>query len=746
MRRTTLRCFSAAAHAAACVFLSATAAAGAGSAPPPNAPAVCEWNEGAGALKLAYRDGVILDAKVSVRAGGAERAPAQGEVVLTRAVASEEKVEQRLELAFARDAAGAELCVRGIATGSEEAFPAEMRTEAQRRFAYVRNSVGLSANARNNAVYDRMWDWVLVGPGDGRTRIAPHATKVGGIDFAWESRGATVELVFKPRFYQKHKRLAYFEPWNYRVRRDSVTGWCSWWAYRADFSRKDLEQVVGVMAEKRFGDFGYRFIQIDDAYQGGSGTPQSWLEWNAKFPGGIADYARTVREKGFEPAIWVGVFFKDQAIVTAHPDWFVRKADGKPFKGPWIEYGLDATVQAVADTLIRPTYRGFHEQGFTYVKIDALRHLLYDSLHVAPQYGRDRGLEGDAIFRRYLALAREELGPGTFVLACWGVLPEAIGFADGCRLGGDGFGPCTMQQYNSWNGIVWRNDPDHCDVVTRPDAAHTTKVVVGGRTLVCPSESILRPVLASFAGAMLMLSDRPAVYARDENLEGAKRASPVLFTVPGQLYDFDPSKSDKVIALARAEVTSGGPPSPIDADQSGAICPWWMLEIDRPFERWSVLARMNWAETPMAEARVAFADLGLPGAEYLVYEFWSRKFLGVCREGFTAAAVQPLGMHAYALRAKLERPQIVATSRHVSQGAVDLEGVAWNDATRTLSGRSHVVRADSYELVIHAPAPFTFASAKIDGKDANTIADGALVRVAFTPSATAAVAWEIQFK
>ena len=103
-------------------------------------------------------------------------------------------------------------------------------------------------------------------------------------------------------------------------------------------------------------------------------------------------------------------------------------------------------------------------------------------------------------------------------------------------------------------------------------------------------------------------------------------------------------------------------------------------------------------------------------------------------------------MHAYALRAKLERPQIVATSRHVSQGAVDLEGVAWSDATRTLSGRSHVVRGDPYELVIYAPGPFAFASAKIDGKDASTIVDGALVRVAFTPSATAAVAWEMQFK
>ena len=90
--------------------------------------------------------------------------------------------------------------------------------------------------------------------------------------------------------------------------------------------------------------------------------------------------------------------------------------------------------------------------------------MLYDSLHNVPGYGRERGVSGDDIFRRYLSVARQELGPETFILGCWGVLPESIGLVDGCRLGGDGLGPATLQQYNSWNGVVWRNYPDHCDL------------------------------------------------------------------------------------------------------------------------------------------------------------------------------------------------------------------------------------------------------------------------------------------
>ncbi len=71
-------------------------------------------------------------------------------------------------------------------------------------------SVGLSRNLRNNAIYDRRWDWVLSGSSDGRTRIEPGQVEPNRITFSWQSRGPTVELVFRPRFYQKHKDNPFF--------------------------------------------------------------------------------------------------------------------------------------------------------------------------------------------------------------------------------------------------------------------------------------------------------------------------------------------------------------------------------------------------------------------------------------------------------------------------------------------------------------------------------------------------------
>ncbi len=714
--------------------------------PPLNAAADLRWIPATGVLQLRYHAGVILAAKVQVRDGAGARAAA-GEVVLVPEVVGPAKVEQRLRFALARPTPGAELVLRGAVTASPEAFPAETLGGAQTRFPMIRNSVGLSRNLRNNAVYDRRWDWVLTGPADGATRIEPASQSAGANVFAWESRGAVIELVFRPRFYQRHKNLRYFEPWTYKIRKDSITGWCSWWAYRGAFSQKDVADIASVMAEKRLRDFGYRWIQADDSYQRGSGTPESWLVWNSQFPNGIDDFVRTVRAAGFDPGIWMQVYFKDQQTVDAHPEWFVRNDLGRPFKAPWVAYGIDATSDQAAAALVRPVFRSYRRKDFSYVKIDTLRHLLYDSLHNAPHYGRDRGLTGDAVFRRYLSVAREELGPETFVLACWGVLPEAVGLADGCRLGGDGFGPATLQQYNSWNGVVWRNDPDHCDVRPLAQSAEVGNVTRTSAVQSTPADAVIRPSLVSLAGGMLMLSDKAEVYRDDANLEGLKRASPILFSVPGQLYDFDPVKSDSVVALDRTDVKAGTRPSPIDGDQVGEVCEWWMVEIDRPFEHWSVLARMNWTQATLKERTVRLADLGLPSdRDYLVYEFWSKRYLGAARGHFQSPALAPKGIHLYAIRQKLDRPQIVSTSRHISQGGADLTQVSWRARTRMLSGRSRVVLGDDYELAIRLPRSTALASATIDGRPATAIVEADLLRVSHRPAATGEVDWALVFR
>jgi len=623
--------------------------------------------------------------------------------------------------------ANAKLQLKGTVTTSEEGLAAE-DYEGEKRAKFIRLSVGRSSNLRNNTVYDRKFDWSMgFGP---QSRIKPAPKN----QWIVECSGEKIELTFKPRFYQKHKNIRFFEPWTYKVRQDSVTGWSSWWAYFDNIKQTDIDALVDVFDRKQMRDFGYRFIQIDDGFQQHpKGTPENWHNWRSDtFPSGMKGYVKSIVSKGFEAAVWMGVTINDEKLTKDHPDWFVPAADVNLQKGPWIDWVIDATNPQAVDQIIKPLFKGFKDAGFTYVKIDALRHLLYDGYyHAAPGHFESRSSSAELAYRSYVKAAREVLGRETFVLSCWGVLPEGVGVFDACRLGGDGYGPATMQQYNSWNGIVWRSDPDHCDVLPRDKGT--------------VSDTVVRPVLASMAGAMLLVSDKPSVYEKDENLEGMKRSSPVLFSVPGQLYDYDPRKSSALVSIKGHRQETGGPSGPIDADQYGEGCEWWLQEIARPFETWNVLARFAW-DKPVNLSTAVFADFGLdPTKEYLVYEFWSRKFMGSFKGSFNASSQKAKTVCIYAIHEKLARPQLISTSRHISQGGVDLVAVKWTASSRTLLGKSKVIKGDPYEMVFHVPAGYTVGWCSIDGVTLAPSVDGQIARVRFVPKKTKTVVWSVSF-
>lgn len=712
---------------------------------PENAPSELKVDDGQRSFTLTYDGGIIVEGKLA------------GSVSISSQVQGEKTITQHI-LLKSESEVGVELVVYG----SSEALAAETRGGAQERFPLVRTSHGLSNNLRNNAIYDRNLDWMLEAP-EG-THIQSTRMRDGSTRFSMTFSSREAEIVFRPRYYQKHKNLPYFQPWTYQVYKESVTGWSSWWAFFREFTEKDNAKLLELWQEKHFADYGYRFIQIDDVYQGGKdagrenselasgylgGRPSTWLDWKKDlFPGGLSGYVSSVKQAGFKPAVWMGCFFSDMETVNRHPGWFVQGMDGKPAAAPWVSYAMDATQKEVVDALIRPTFKGFKNAGVEYVKIDQLRHYLYDNLHNNLDWCKKKGIQPDEVLRSYLGVAREELGNETFILSCWGVLPESIGLADACRIGGDGYGPVTMQQYNSWNGVVWRNDPDHCDVLPRKKARGAGNVTVTESTEAIDRESIIRPALASIAGAMLMLSDQPEIYQDDRNLYGLRRSAPVLFSVPGQLYDFDPGKTDWIIASQRTDIISGKHASPIDGDQFGEVCPFWLNEFSTSYENWNVLHRLNWPggkNRNLESVSIKFSDLGLdPSKEYLVYEFWTKRMMGVLKEQIHLGELEPYGLESLAIREKLDRPQLLSTNRHLSQGAAEVEMMRWEEGH--LIGRSRMVVEDEYTLSIYVPEDYHFISATVDEKPAHSSMEDSVLKISHLPESTASLSWEILFE
>jgi len=703
--------------------------------PPPNTPATVEWNAAEGRLSLRYHGTVILDATIRAEdAGGHE---VRGVAVkLEPAETLGEKVEQRLKFTPSEPREGVELVLRGTVTGSEEAFPAETESNAQKRFPLVRTSVGLSHNLRNNALYDRRWDWVLVGPADGATRIKPKLVEKERITFTWESRGPSLELVFRPRFYQKHKDLAYFEPWTYQVWKGSVTGYCTWWSYRGGFTQEVLDAMLKVFVEKHLPAFGYEYMQFDNCYQIGNGScPENWLNWNNKFPGGWKYSVKAIRDAGMKPGIWVHRIHRPsdphvKQIAQEHPDWFVHKPDGSLFTNNGF-YVLNTTNKEAVDNMVRKLYSGLKEQGWDYVKIDGTGDLLraYQNKE-CDEFFKNHPTTPEQSLRKWDIVAREELGPDVYVLACHtvGNARHVIGLVDGARLSNDGFQPNTLAQYNFMEGVVWRNDPDHCDVLGMWLMDEDAMMPAFGTQQPVPARSIIRPAICAMAGGVLMVSDKVEVYQDDRNIEGMKRSSPVLFTVPGQLY-----------SCGRNTV------------------PWWLQEIDRPFDHWSVLARFQWGERKgqekdwalqgVAEEKVAFADLGLAAdREYLVFEFWTQTFLGKFKGSFTALAMdENTALHVFVIREARAHPWIISTTRHISQGGVDLLDVKWDSGSKTLSGRSSVVIGDPYVMTVHLPEGFRLTGAGVGGEKVEIANQKETATIRIVPSATKTVEWKMAF-
>jgi hypothetical protein len=206
-----------------------------------------------------------------------------------------------------------------------------------------------------------------------------------------------------------------------------------------------------------------------------------------------------------------------------------------------------------------------------------------------------------------------------------------------------------------------------------------------------------------------MLTDPPAVY-RTDRVEAARRTSPVLFAQPGQIYDVEPSRS---AAIGRAAIEmSGSGPRTFDATQALSTHYLYAVDVSRPYEQWMVLARTGGDPDP-----IRFVDLGLaPDRDYLAFEFWTKAFLGTFSGTITPGAVDPrFGVQAICLRATVAHPQLVATNRHVSCGAVDVTAVTW--AAGALDGVSEVVANDPYEIYLSEPAGFTFTNARVVGAD-----------------------------
>jgi alpha-galactosidase len=217
-----------------------------------------------------------------------------------------------------------------------------------------------------------------------------------------------------------------------------------------------------------------RYVQIDDGYQSAMGD---WLDTGKAFGGDIKGVLKQIRERGFEPAIWVAPFVAEAGskLFQQHPDWFIKgqagEHAGKPLpsntvtfggwrRGPW--YAVDGThpeVQRHFESL----FRTMREQwGCTYFKLDAnFWGAMHGGVHHDPRATRIEA------YRRGMQAILKGAG-SSFILGCNHPIWGSFGLIHGSRSSGDVkrtwpvFKKITRQNLSrNWqNGRLWWNDSD----------------------------------------------------------------------------------------------------------------------------------------------------------------------------------------------------------------------------------------------------------------------------------------------
>lgn len=305
-------------------------------------------------------------------------------------------------------------------------------------------------------------------------------------------RGTDVAVLWEElatRIQTHHPRLPWAAP---------PEGWCSWYCFGPRVTAQQVRDNLDWIA--RNAPF-LRYVQIDDGYQPAMGD---WLETGAAFGGDVRAVLKEIKNRGFEPAIWVAPFIaeKKSRLFEEHPEWFMQAADGTPLasdqvtfggwrRGPW--YALDATNPGARQHLTRVFRTMNRDWGCTYFKLDAN---FWGAMHGARL--RDPKATRIEAYRMGMRAILEGAGP-SFILGCNHPMWPSLGLIHGSRSSGDisrNWGTIKkVSEENlrrAWqNGRLWWNDPD-------------ALVLLGA----LPEEEFLFHVAATYAtGGMLLSGD-----------------------------------------------------------------------------------------------------------------------------------------------------------------------------------------------------------------------------------------------
>ncbi|PJJ70837.1 alpha-galactosidase [Diaminobutyricimonas aerilata] len=202
--------------------------------------------------------------------------------------------------------------------------------------------------------------------------------------------------------------------------------WSSWYSFYEGID----EQLVARTAADLSG-YPFDVFQLDDGWEPIVG------DWTAgpDFPSGMEATARTIRDAGFRPGLWLAplIALPQSPIVRERPDLLVKDEHGQPLVTGYNwgshYHSLDTTQDEVKEHL-REVFTRVTGWGFSYLKLD----FMYAG--AVPGH-RQRDLHREAAYRDAIQHIRQVVGDEVYLLGCGVPMIPSVGVFDGARVGPD---------------------------------------------------------------------------------------------------------------------------------------------------------------------------------------------------------------------------------------------------------------------------------------------------------------------
>ena len=493
------------------------------------------------------------------------------------------------------------------------------------------------------------------------------------------------------------------------------SGWCTWYYYYNRINATEVKRNAEWIAAN-LKDYGAQYVQIDDGWQGAGGRDggRDWTIVNPqRFPAGMAELAAHIKSLGLTPGLWLAPHGQSNLnVVSNRPDIFLLKPDGTTASDTWEGRFLVDPTTPEALAYMKDLFTKLAGWGYEYFKIDG-QPIVMDEYRAKRQFMKNPSDDAVGLYRQTLESIRSAIGPDRYLLGCWGIPLEGAGIMNGSRTGGDivlGWGGFqvalrpTMQYYYLHN-IAWYSDPD----------------VMLVRSPLTLDQARVWATLQGLTGQALMSSDR-LMDLSEERVELMRRVYPATDIRPLDLF---PSERDKRI---------------------------WDLKINHLGRHYDVVGVFNFSTEKTEHTRLNWKELGLPaGKPVHVFDFWNKEYLGAWSEGMIVDAA-PTSCRVLTLLPGTDQIQLISTSRHITQGWVDLSALNQNETGDTFRGTSKVIKNDPYELRFAFPRGTNYmvkhatANAASGDLPVKTFNHQGWAVVQICSPATTEVKWEVQFE